>query len=139
MLLLEPERLGLRPDQRQQPQLERALVELNVAPELVAADHVEELLQRDALGVEQQLVAQVEHPHVAEHLALVREEGGVAAAPRLERLDVVRDLAVQEVLRLRAGQRELAALGAVDETAGLGQRPVPGVGDDGHVARIRPL
>ena len=104
-----------RPDQRQQPALERALVQLDVAAELVAPDHVEQLLQRDPLGVEQQLVAEVEDPQVAEHLALVGEERGVAAVPGVERLDVVGHLAVQELLGLGTGQRELAALGAVDQ------------------------
>jgi hypothetical protein len=79
------------------------------------ADHREELLQDAALAVEQQLVAGVEDPQVAEHLPLVREEGGVAAASLAQPLDVVGHLAVQEHLRLRAGERELAALGAVDE------------------------
>ena len=83
--------------------------------ELVAADHVEELLQRHPLAVEQQLVAEVEDPHVAEHLALVGEEGGVAAVARRQADDVVGHLAVQEVLGLRARQRELAALGAIDD------------------------
>ena len=36
----------LRPDERQQPGLERALVQLDVAAELEAPDHVEQLLQR---------------------------------------------------------------------------------------------
>ena len=83
-------------------QLQRALVQLDVAPELVAADHVEELLQRDPLAVEQQLVAEVEDPQVAEHLALVGEEGGVAAVTRRQAEDVVGHLAVQEVLGLGA-------------------------------------
>jgi hypothetical protein len=93
-------------------------VQLDVTPQLEAVDHVEELLQHDALAVEQQLVAEVEDPQVAEHLALVREEGGVTAAARFEAEDVVGDLAVQEVLGLRAGQGELAALGAIDDERG---------------------
>ena len=44
--------------ERQQPALERALVQLDVEAELVAPDHVEERLQGDALGVEPQLVAE---------------------------------------------------------------------------------
>ena len=72
----------IRPDQRQQAALQRALVQLDVEPELVAPDHVEELLQRDALAVEQQLVAEVEHAQVALHLALVVEERRVAARAR---------------------------------------------------------
>ena len=71
----------------------------------------------DALAVEQQLVARVEDAQVAEHLALVGQEGGVAARAGLERLDVVGDLALQEVLDLGAGERQLAALGAVEQPA----------------------
>ena len=48
-------RARVGPDQRQQPALERALVQLHVVADLEAADHVEQRLQRDALGVEQQL------------------------------------------------------------------------------------
>jgi hypothetical protein len=120
-MLLAPQALPagdaprLRADQREQRRLERALVQLDVAAELVPADHVEQLLQRRALCVEQQLVAEVEHAQVAEHLALVGEERRVAAAAGLQRLDVVGDLALQERLRLRAGQGQLAALGAVDQ------------------------
>src|SRR5215207_64275 len=106
---------GVRADQREQPALDRPLVQLHRAPELEAPDHPEQFLQRDALAVEQQLVARVEDPQVAEHLALVREEGGVAAGAVRQALDVVRDLALQELLRLGARQRQLAALGAVDE------------------------
>ena len=123
-------------DERQQRGLQRSLVDFDVAPELVAPNHVEQLLQGDALGVEQQLAAGVEHAQVAEHLALVREERGVAAAARHEPLDVVGDLALEERLGLGSGERELAALGAVDEAARVGQHV--GVGDGGHPsARIR--
>ena len=115
-------RLG--PDQRQQAGLERPLVQLDVAAELEAADHVEELLEGGALAVEEQLVARVEHAEVAEHLALVGEERGVAAGAGLEALDVVRHLAVEELLRLAPRERELAALGAVDDRAALEHRPV---------------
>ena len=76
----------------------------------------------DALGVEQQLVAGVEDPQVAQHLALGGEERRVAALARGQRLDVVGDLALEEALGLRAGQRELAALGAVEQSARLGER-----------------
>ena len=63
-------------------------------------DHVEQLLQRDPLAVDQQLVPEVEDPQIAEHLALVGEEGGVAPAARLQAEDVVGHLALQEVLGL---------------------------------------
>jgi hypothetical protein len=110
-------------------------VQLDIAAELVAADHVEELLQPRALASEQQLVAQVEHPQVPEHLPLVGEQRGVAAVARLERLDVVRDLPVEEGLGVRPGQREAPAAGTVDHAAALEQRLVLGggrVGDGAH-------
>jgi hypothetical protein len=111
-------------DERQQPGLQRALVQLDVAAELEAADHREQVLQRDALAIQQQLVAGVEDPQVAEHLALVRQERRVAAAARLQALDVVGHLALQELLGLTTGQRQLAALGAIDDRAALDHRPV---------------
>jgi hypothetical protein len=45
----------------------------------------------------------------------VGQERGVAAGPRLEPLDVVGHLAVQERLGLGTGERELAALGAIHD------------------------
>ena len=96
-------------DQRQQAALQRALVQLNVVADLEAADHVEQRLQRHALGVEQQLLARgpssalviagadVEDAQVAEHLALVRQEGRVAPFARVAGLEVVGHLAVQEL------------------------------------------
>ena len=74
------------PTNDSKPALECALVELYVVAHLEAADHVEEGLQRDALGIEQQLdgaspVAHSEDAQVAEHLALVGQEDGVAALP----------------------------------------------------------
>jgi hypothetical protein len=72
----------LRADQRQQASLERALVKLRVEADREAADHVEQALQRQALRVEQQLVAGVEDPEIAEHLAFRGQERGVAAGAR---------------------------------------------------------
>jgi len=108
---------GARPDQRQQRALQRALVQLDVEADLEAADHVEQRLQRAALGVEPQLVAEVQHAHVALHLALVGQERGVQAGAGLQQRDVVGDLAVEELLGLRPGERELAALGPVHQPA----------------------
>jgi hypothetical protein len=125
---------GVGAEQGEQAALECALVQLDVHAELEAPDHVEELLERRALGVDPQLRAGVQHAQVPEHLALVGEERGVAAVPRLERLDVVRDLAVEEGLRLGPGERELAAFGAVGERACLARGAVLGgelIGD-GH-------
>ncbi len=115
---------GVGADQRQQPALDRALVQLQVIADPEPADHVEQGLQRDALGVEQQLLADVEHAQIAEHVALVGEERGIAAGPGRERLDVVGHLAGEEPLRLGAAERELAPLGAVDQTAALRERRV---------------
>ena len=57
---------------------------------------------------------------VGAQLALVVEDRRVAAAAGRERLHVVGDLALEEVDRLAAAQRELGALGAVDQAGGLG-------------------
>ena len=100
--------------ERQQPALERALVQLDVVADAEPPDHVEQPLERDALGVEQQLVAGGQDPQIAEHLALGRQERGVAAGAVGEPLDVVRHLALEEAARVRTRERELAALGAVD-------------------------
>jgi len=55
---------GARPDQRQQPALQRALVQLDAVADAEATDHVEELLQSPALGVEQQLAPGVQDAQV---------------------------------------------------------------------------
>ncbi len=101
-------------------------MQLDVVADLEAADHVEQLLQRDALGVELQLrrrsvraLAGREDAQVAEHLALVREERRVAPFARGEVGQLVGDLAVEELHGAGAGQRELAALGAVEQAAAL--------------------
>jgi hypothetical protein len=109
-------------------------VQLHVVADLEATDHVEQGLQRQALGIQRHLVAEVQDAQVAEHLALRREKRRVAACSRGERLGVVRHLPGKELLRARAGQRELAALGAVEESAALGERAVLGV-EAGRVGR----
>ena len=103
----------VRAEHRQQPALERPLVHLKVVADAEAPDHVEQLLERDPLAVEQQLVAGLEHAQIAEHLPLRRQERGVAAGSGAERLDVVRDLALEELPCAGARQREPAALGSV--------------------------
>ena len=118
------DRRRFRPDQRQQPSLQRPLVQLDRVADAEAADHVEQLLQRHALGVEQQLIVCIEDAQVAEHLALRGQERRVTAAPRRQRFDVVRHLALEEALRVRARQRELAARGAIEQAASLGDRSV---------------
>jgi len=113
-------------DQRKQAALERALVQLDGVADAEAPDHVEQLLQRHAFGVEQQLIAGVEDPQVPEHLALRGEEGRVAALALGQPLDVVGDLALQERLRVAAGEGELAALGAIEQPARLREHPIVG-------------
>ncbi len=81
--------LGARTEQREQPALERALVQLHLVADAEPPDHVEQLLERDPLGVEQELVARVEDPQVAEHLALRRQKSGIATLSGGQRLDVV--------------------------------------------------
>ncbi len=70
---------GRGAEQRQQAALHRALVKLDPITDAEAADHVEQLLKRRPLGVEQQLIAGVQDPKVAQHLALRGEERRVAA------------------------------------------------------------
>jgi hypothetical protein len=85
-------------------------VQLELVAEAEVPDHVEQLLQGDSLGVEQQLIARVENPQVAEHLPLRRQERRVAALSRSQALDVVADLSLQKGLGVRSGQRQLPAL-----------------------------
>jgi hypothetical protein len=113
-----------RADQGQQAALERALVQLAVEAHLEAPQRVEQGLQRGALAEQQQLRAGVDHAQVGKHLALVREQRRVAPLAGFERLDVVGQLAVEERLGVGARERELPALGAVDESNALGHRGI---------------
>ena len=55
-------------------------------------------VRRRGLGIDQELVVgEAQDPHVALHLALAVEQRRVAALPRLERLDVVGQLSLQEL------------------------------------------
>ncbi len=110
------ELIGQRADERKQTALHRALVQLDLVAQRVAPDHVEQRLQRRALGVQQQLGVSVEDAQVAEHLALRREEGGVRAVPGLESDDVLGHLALEEILGVPAGERELAPLRAIEQS-----------------------
>ena len=109
-----------RADQRQQAAFQRSLVQLQVVADAEAADQVEQRLQRRALGVEQQLLLGGQDPQIAEHLALGGQEPGITALACRQRFDVVGDLALEELPGLGAGQRQLAALGAVEDAARLG-------------------
>jgi len=104
---------GGRPDQGEQGLLHRPLVQRGLPADRRPAQLVEERLERDPLAVEVELgslAADPQHPQVAEHLALVGQQRGVAAVALLERLDLVGDLARQQARRLAAGEGELAAL-----------------------------
>ena len=90
-------------------------MQLNVVSEAELPDHVEQGLKRDPLGVEQQFICGIEDPQIAEHLALRGQERGVAALTALQALHVVTDLPLQERLGVGAGQRELAAIGAIEQ------------------------
>jgi len=76
-------------DQREQPALERALVQLGRVPDAELGQRVEQRLQADALAVEQQLVFGREHPHLRQHPPLVGEQRGVDSGPGSHARDVV--------------------------------------------------
>ena len=129
------DRRRLGSDQRQQPALQRALVQLHLVADLEAVDHVEQRLQRDALGVEEQLLrrraalADGQDAQVSEHLALVRQERRVAALARAQVRELVGHLPVEELDRAGAAESELAPLGAVDQASALAQDAVLGAGN----------
>jgi len=117
------ERVRVGPDEREQPTLKGALVQLAVEADLEPPQGVEERLEGGSLAEQEQLVAgwaDIDHPQVSEHLALVGQQRGVTAAAGRERLDLVADLAVEERLGIGPGERELAARGAVHQRDGLG-------------------
>ena len=118
------DRVGLGAEQRDQSALQGSLVQLQVVAEFETTDHVEEVLERHALGVEQELVAGIEDPQVSEHLALRGQKGRVAPPARGQRLNVIGDLTLEEGLGLGPRQRELAALGTVEHPAGDDDRLV---------------
>jgi hypothetical protein len=114
------------PDQRQLALGECALVELDLVPDHESAQRVEHILEGGALGIQPQLVAEVEHAHVPDHLALVGEHRRVAAAAGLEGQDVVGHLAGEELLGVGTGEREAPAPRAIDEATRLAQGAVLG-------------
>ena len=97
------ERRRIGADQGQQPTLQGPLVHLDVVADAEPPDHVEQRLQRDPLGVQDELVPGVQDPDVAEHLALRREERGVAAGAHREPLDVITHLPLKEACAVGAG------------------------------------
>ena len=93
---------------------------LDVAAERVGLEHVAQHGVADRLGVEEEPVGgstrlgrvrtdvlPAQDAQVRAQLALLVQDRRVAALSRLERLDVVRDLALQEVGCLRAADEEL--------------------------------
>ena len=94
-------------------------MQLGVEADARAVQDVEDRLQRRALGVEQQLGAGVEDAQVAEHLALGREQRRVAAAASVEASTSFVTWPLRNAFAPGAGERELAALGAVEQPARL--------------------
>ena len=99
-------------------------------------------LERARLGVEPELLRRsAQDPHVGEDPALRVQHRRVAALARLEREDVVRDLALEELGRVGPAHVDLAALGALEQAGALAQRAVSarragGVGACGHRLRL---
>ncbi len=85
-------------------------------------------LQSLGLGVEPDLVRrQSQHPQVGLHVALAVEQRRVGALARLQRLDVLGQLALQVLGRFAARDQELAAVATIEQAALLAQLPVLGV------------
>ncbi len=121
-----------RPEQRQLAALERALVQVGAEADEAVAQRVEDRLERDALHVQQQLVPGVQDPQLAEHLALRRQHGRKLARPGRERRDVVRDDAVERLRAVLAGDRQPAAVPAVDQRGAVAQGGAGGIGAGDH-------
>jgi hypothetical protein len=112
-------------DQRQDRVVSADVLEGRVAPDPVHVEVPPRPLRCHGLGVDPERVGrQPQHPHVRLHVALAVEQGGVAALTRRQRLDVVGELALEVVGGLGAGDEEHAALGAVDQSSALAERPV---------------
>ena len=105
---VEPLARGGRADQGQQRARLGHVLELHVAAERIGPEHVLEHGVADRLGVEPEPVVAAQDAQVGAELALVVQDGGVAPAPRLERLDVVRHLPLEEVGRLKPRTRNFA-------------------------------
>ena len=88
----------------------------------VAADRVHREVAKDRgerlrLDPDADVVGRAEHPHVGLHLALAVEERRVGALAGLERLDVVGQLPLQVLGRVRAADHDDAA--RADRSTGL--------------------
>jgi hypothetical protein len=120
---------GCRPNQGEDRARLGHVLELHVAAEGVGPEHVREHRVPDGLGVEPEPVVAPEDAHVRPQLALVGQDRCVAPAARLERLDVVRHLPLEEVRRLGAAHEELRAVRAVDQPRRFGDELVVTGGD----------
>ena len=101
-----------------------AVLPLDVAAQRVGGEHVVDHRVPNRLCIEPQKVIGPQDPEIGAQLALVVEDHRVAAAARSERLDVVGDLALEELHRARAADHELRAIGAIDQSGGLGEQLV---------------
>jgi hypothetical protein len=77
------------------------------------------------LGVKPQtLGVKPQNAHIRLHLALPVQEGRIAAFPHGQRLDVIGELALEVLDRVRAAYEELAPLGAIHEPRPFAQDAV---------------
>jgi len=81
--------IGVGPDDREQRRFQRALVQLRAVTDPELRQRVEQRLQRDPLGIEQQLAVAAQHAYLGEHAALVRQQRRVGATADPNRGDVV--------------------------------------------------
>ena len=87
----------------------------DVAAQAVGLDRLEQRAVGARLGVDPDPVRPAQDPHVEPHLPLVVEKGGVAPLAGLERLDVIRHLALEELRGLGAPQADASARAAIDD------------------------
>src|SRR6185437_13774921 len=128
------ERLArIRSDEREDRALGAHVDALHVTAEAVRAHVLEQRGQSHLLAVDPHRVGQAQHAHVGQELGLVIEQRCVAASPRLERLDVIGHLPLQELQRLRAGELELAALRTIHQPDRLPETFVFGRRDHGSI------
>ena len=118
------DRVAGRANQREQRKLQRPLVQLRCVADAKPRQRVEQRLQGDALGVEQQLLVAAQDPDLGEHSPFGVEQRCVGAAAGRDRGDVVGEQRIEEGDRVSAAQRELAALRAIELANGRGRRGV---------------
>jgi hypothetical protein len=119
-------RLGT--DQRGDRPLVGDVLDLDLAADRVHGQVAKDRGAGGCFDIEPELVfVQQQDSHVALDVTLALEEGGVAAGPRFQRLDVVGDLALQVLGGIGATDDQLAARGAVEHPSAFTQDPVLGV------------